>query len=288
MWRRVYRQRRRLIIGFGLFTLIAFTSVPIWLLDDLAWALLALPLALTALFGVLIALRPRWGLAVELLAATMLLQQTLFGLSPMLEMKVRAGGPLLMFALWLFVYYTLFNIGVALNALTWPGALALRARRVIARPPERVWEALSLEPGTTHWNPDIARVRPAPQGVDGVELVPADPDGPVRPGTTERVLRVDPGRFRHSLRQYDRTEPDRPGASTDERIRLEPHPRGTVMELARTYRRLPLGTAIRVWLEDLTGDALDDFAATVEGGANWSLSALGRQRRLRRVAAASA
>lgn len=287
MWRRVYRQRRRLAIGLGLFALIAASSVPRALLDELALELLGLALALTALFGALIAVRPRWGLAVELLAATMLLQQLLFALSPMLEWKMRDSSALLMLAFWLFIYYTLFSLGGALDALTWPGGLSLRARRLVARPPGRVWEALALEPGRAHWNPDIAVVAPA-RGGDGVELVPADPDGPITPGTTERLLEAEPLRYRHSLRLYGTLEPDRPGPTTDERIRLSERPGGTLVELERVHRRLPLGTAIRLWLEDQAGDALDDFAATLEGGANWSLSALRRQRRLRRLAAASA
>lgn len=282
MWRRVYRQRRRLLIGFGLFTAVGLYTVPVFHPADLWLALLALPAAMTLGFALLIALQPRWGMAVEILALTILVQEALISLSPALEAQARTATPLVRLLLWFFIYYLLFNLATGLNRIAWPGTLTLTARRVIARPAAAVWQAMVLAPGHPHWDPDVAAVG-ATVG-DAVELVPAAPTGPVRPGTTERVLELDPGRYRRSLRQAPREAPDDPVPAIDERLHLAPHAGGTEVTLVRVCRGVPLMTALRLWLEDHAGDALDDFAAVLEERANWSLSATRRQRRLRRPA----
>lgn len=280
MWRRVYRQRRRLLLGILLYMGVGLMMTPFRDAGGLMVALVVLPLSVTVVFAVLIALRPRWGMVVETLGITILLWEMLFNAAPLLEVRLAETGIALPMLLWFFTYYGIVNFGQSLNRFDWPGRVRFRAERVIARPPDALWRALALEPGTEHWDPAVVAVR---AGGDGwLELVPAEADVALPPGTAERVLEETPGQ-RLSLRRMPRPDrPDRP-VTVEERIAVAPLGAraaggGSEVTLERRWGPVPLLTAARLWLEDQAGDTLDDLAAIVEGRPNWSLSALRRRR----------
>lgn len=275
MWRRIYRQRRRLALGVVLFMVVGLMVMPVRDPHGLLVALVYLPAAMTAVFVLVVAVRPGWGVIVEMLAATILLFEVLFRSSPLLEQGLAQAGLPIRLALFLAIYYLLLQLGESLNRFRWPGVLALRAERVIERPPAELWRALQLDPGAAGATGAVGEASALPS---------ADPLGHAPPGTTERVLSSTPGRYRHVLRQTP--DPERPDApvTADERVTLAEHPRGTAVQLVRVWRNLPLLTAMGHWLEDRTGDVLDDLAAIAEGRPNWSSSARRRRRAWRRLA----
>lgn len=249
MWRRIYRQRRRLGLGAVLFVIVGLTMMPVHERPGLLVALVYLPAVMTAVFALVIAIRPRWGVVVEMLAGTILLFEFFFRSSPLLEQGLAQAALPIKLALFLAMYYLLLQVGEALNRIRLPRALTLSAERVVARPPAAVWQALQAGPGAL--SPSVAAAA----------------------GTTERVLEATPARFRHVLRQTP--DPQRPEApiTNDERVTLSEHPRGTSVRLVRAWRNLPLITAVKHWLEDRAGDALDDLAAIAEERPNWSSAA---------------
>lgn len=230
MLRRIYRHRRRLLLGFMLFALYGWLTRPGAGPVAMWWPLI-LPAGLMTFFALVIAVRPRWGVTVELFAATVFLQEGLFALAPMLEQRFAETAVPIRLALLLACYFIALNFGRSLNTLVWPAEAGLRGARVIDAPRAALWKALP---------PEAADPAAGPQVV-------------------ETVLHTEPGRLRLSRRE------PLTGVSpiVGERITLSDRCDGTRVEIARTYRRLPLLTTVRLWLEDHPGEVIDVLADQV-------------------------
>lgn len=241
MFRRIYRQRRRLLLGFPLFAAVGYLTMPLAGPLTALWPLI-LPAGLTVVFAALIAVRPRLGVLVEILAATLLLQQGLFALSPFLEQAFAEARPLIRLALPVVIYALIFSLGTSFNQIEWPGTLTLRAARLIHRRRATVWQALA--PGRAHWDPAVG-------GVETVMECPAarraDGDANWQCALTTPLPRSDDGAV----------------TAIGESIVLSEHERGTMIDLSRTYHGAGLLTAAGLWLADHPGAALDNLARTL-------------------------
>lgn len=280
MWRRIYRQRRRLLLALPVFAILGALMVPIRSQLDAQLALFVLPLTTVGVVASVVAVRPRWGVALDLLAGTLILQELLFTASPLLHLKVLEAGWGPKGLLWLFFCYLLINFANGLGKIAWPGAVTFRARRKLRATPDEVWQAAQRAHDAAWRDADLVTMEPLGDGVT-IELVPADPlRGTIAPGATERLLDSAPGSHRRILRRGLRGAGGQVDATLDERLRLRAlSSGGTEVELRRTWQGLSIARVVRFWLEDQAGDALDDFAASLAGQRNWSTSEFRRRRR---------
>lgn len=257
MLRRIRHHRRRLVLGFVLFAVLGLTT-DLGLTSGGIQTAFLLAAAMTLFFALVIAVRPRSAMIVELFGLTLLLHQGFFALSPFLDKMVSQSIPIIRLGILLMLYYLLFNISTGANGFRWPWTLGLRTRRTVAAGRDTIWRRMTPMPGRAHWDPDIAAVADTD---DGLRFEAAENARLVTDGSVENVLQTEEGRFRLS----HRTPPEK-GIALTERLTLTHRRRGTQIELARTYAGLPMMTALNLWLSGHPGELLDRIAADLGDG----------------------
>ncbi len=147
----------------------------------------------------------------------------------------------------------------------------LRASRVIAATPEAIWAATAPDADTigTYWTRSLTRV---------------DPVGAAEPDTFEARYKL--GRHGTLIQRqkrriwnrplhllYDFEREDGAGISGSYELRSEPLPDGkTQVEITHDYPALGFGTWSLLWLDDIAASELDAISARITGRRDWSIA----------------
>lgn len=293
MFRLMYRQRRRILIG-GLFTgltmLLAFQDLPEFHLHSSntplkTWAIFILTLtimtaAIMMIYAVFIAFFKRWRFLVELLPVFWFLVTVLEPVHSALPLPEYLK-PFLWFAGWMLFYTMVYGTGLD----DYRSKFSWRSRRSVVLPmaPEDVWPKLAVAEGCEdqNWEPIIHEVRQAESQPDVFDV--QYKMGPsIFQHQTQTVLAKDENtHFRYRF-QGD-TAPGNSGLSDGVfDIRLEPRgEESTRLTLEMSQKEMLPRVALLVWFDDLLGDKVDGFRARLAGKRDWSVTGLTHREILR-------
>ena len=285
MFRFIYRQRRRLLVG-GLFT---WLSLFVWMIQQeqfaavradaerffwlsLVLATLIFALVAMAVYAVFIAIFRRWRHLVELLP-------TYFFISISAAPAVTALGlpdmvlPFAWFAGWMLFWTLTYGNGLD----RFRASLSWRSRRStnLPLPPGAVWRKFETraDMAKDHWSPLVHSAR-AIQDAPGRFEVEYRLGPSIFQHQVQTVLNSDPGRhFRYHF-AGDVTAANRGLADGIFDVRVAPAEEGSRIDVEQTQEAMLPRLALQMWFDDILGDQLDNLWARLAGRRDWSITGL--------------
>ena len=285
MFRRIYRQRRRILVA-GFFTLL---GVIFFLSEDLdvllsasegATWLIYLSFVLTAVVAALFAMAlaalwitlfPNWRFLVEQSALIFILFSAFDALAPGRTEGFGALAPLAIFFVICSATY-----GNLLDRF--PGWLRHGAVRRFRsdRSPDALWRGLVEEDGTM--TIPIDEVQPV-DGASDLERVKRSLGAGTFRLSTRRII-ADEAPFRHAYRfEGDTSAANKPITSGSFEVRIDARPDGGAdVMVTEIHDALLWRDGINMWLDDAVGSLVDHMSAMDRGKSDWSVEGIVRRR----------
>lgn len=275
MFKRLYRQRRRLLVTgvIGAMTGLAASAAGLGTgTREMLATGAGAGLAFAAFFVIAL---PVLRQAAESVALAALILVSLAAICP------PAMGWASHIPLWGIVLMTVFVgvlIGLAayvvcLGAFPLPFPISSRSQIDLRLPRSEVWRLVDPRPGSNqlYWNPTVVDIRPVPGNPDDVALVyrGTDSEEPVIVRMTIRD--AEEGRSYGYLQHRPKNLDFADELETGGVLNLEDVGHGTRVTIVEVTRNVPVMLAVMMWLDDWLGDHLDHMAAVIEGRSDRSI-----------------